>query len=134
MDGRVKYTLLVDDGHARYALLHQHVNDVHDGRIHVRCREVVICPDEDLFQRFSKLLSLFYIYGNELKQAILRDDADDGGALRLVVDVDDGYAASAGFEHLATCFVERAFRMYVDCFYRGDAKGALNICAGQHKA
>jgi hypothetical protein len=24
--------------------------------------------------------------------------------------------------------------MYVDCFYRGDAKGALNICAGQHKA
>lgn len=124
-------TLLVDNGHARYALLHQHVDDIHDGRIHVRGGEIIICTDEDFFQRLSKFLRLFYIDCNELEEAVLGDDADDGGALRLVVNVHDGYAAGAGFEHFATCFVERAFWVYGNCFYRRDAKGALDICGGQ---
>ena len=81
-------TLLVDNGHARYALLHQHVDDIHDGRIHVRGGEIIICTDEDFFQRLSKFLRLFYIDCNELEEAVLGKDRNNNFVPRLRVVVE----------------------------------------------
>lgn len=125
-----RLTGLVDDGDAGYALLDEHVDDVHDGGVHVGRRQVVVGADLDLLERFPQHLRLLDVHGDELEEAVLGDDADDGGALRLVVDVDDGYAAGAGLEHLAACFVERSFGVDGDGFYGGDAEGSLDIWGG----
>ena len=66
-------------------------------------------------------------------EAILGDDTDNSGTLRLIVDVDNGNATGAGLEHLATCFVERAFGMDGYGLYGCNTEGSLDICGGQNE-
>jgi hypothetical protein len=101
---------------------------VHDGRVHVRRRQPLVRPHiHHVAQRLPQHLRLLDVDGDELEQPVLRDDADDHGAVRLVVDVDDGDAARARLQHLATCFVERAFGVHGDGFDGVDAERTFYV-------
>ena len=123
------HTLLIDDGHAADVLLDQHVDDVHDRRVHVACRNVLVGADVHLAQGLAQLLRLLDVDGNKLQDAVLCDDRHDHGAFGFVVDIDHGDAARAGLEHLATCLVDGPVRVDGYCFDGLDAEGLFDFCA-----
>ena len=104
------------------------MNDVHDGRVHVCCCEILIGTDVDILQRLAQHLSLLHIDGNELQDTILGDDADDHFTVGLIVYVDDWYAASTRSDHHATSFVEGLQWVNGYCLNRSDCNGLLDLC------
>lgn len=83
------------------------MDDVEDGRLHLRRLQVLVRAQVEMPQRFPEQLGLVYVDGDELQDAVLGDDADDHGPSGLVIDVDQGYTAGSSLQHASTCFVER---------------------------
>jgi hypothetical protein len=117
------HTLLIQNGHAGNVLLDEHVDNVHDGRVHCCCRKIGICTNVwQLYERLPQLLCLLDVYSNKLQYAVLCYDADNHGPTRLIVAVNNGNTPRPRFEHFATCFVDGAVGMDGDGFYWLDSK------------
>lgn len=119
--------ILIQDGHAGDARLHHHVDDVDDGCIHGGRLQVAVGAEADVRDTLLQELRLDDVDGDELQQPVLRDDADDHLATRLVVDVDEGDAAGARLQHLATGLVEGTCRMDGQGFEGRHANGLLDV-------
>jgi hypothetical protein len=104
------------------------MNDIHDGRVHGRCREIVICAYiGHLDERFPQPLRRVDVHCDELEYSVLGYDADDHGAVCLVVAIDDGDATRARLEHQAACFVYGAVGVDGDGFDGFDAERSFNL-------
>lgn len=94
------HVILVHDRHAGNVAFHEHVDDVHDGRVHRCGREVrVRAHRAQLFEGFPQHLRLFDIDGHEFQDAVLSYETHDHFALGFVVFVYERDAAGAGAEH-----------------------------------
>lgn len=106
------------------------MNDIHDGRVHGRCCEIVICAYiGHLNERLPQPLRRVDVHCDELEYSVLGYDTDDHGAVCLVVAIYDGDAARARLEHQSACFVYGAVWVDGDGFDGLDAERSLNLWA-----
>ena len=108
-------------------MLDQHVNHLNHGTLHPRRDEALVRAQGNLANRLLQALRLGDVDGDELEDAVLRDDVDDHGALGLVVDVDERDAPGARLEHAAAGFVEGTQGVDGDGFEGVDVYGAFDV-------
>ena len=70
-----------------------------------------------------------HVDGDELEDAVLRQDADDGLLARLVVAVDERKSASVRADERGAGVRERLVRVDRDGRRRGNVDGLLDLCA-----
>lgn len=104
------------------------MDDLHDRGVHGSRGQIFVGSHIDLLQGFLQIRRLLDVDGDELQDAVLRDDAHDHVSLRLVVDVDQGYPPCSRLQHPAACLVQWFFRVDGHGFYGRDTKGFLDIC------
>ena len=92
-------------------MLDQHVNDIHDGRVHVRRLQIARTDDVQVSERLSQFLRLFHVHSHEFQYTVLRHHRHDHGALSFVIEVDQGNTAGTGLQHAPTGLVQRAVGM-----------------------
>lgn len=120
-------TIPIQDRNARNALPDKHMDDIHDRGIHGSRRQIFVRSHIDVFQGFLQILRLLDVDGDELQDAVLRDNAHDHVPLCLVIDVDERYPPCPGFQHPTACLVQWFLRVNGNGLDRRDAKGFLDI-------
>ena len=104
---RTRHTVIVHNRHTTDVPLDQQMDDIHNWGIHKTCRNVCIRAHIHFLQRLTQLLRILHIHSNDFYNAILRDNRNDHGTFRFVINVDYRNAARAGLKHFSTCFIDR---------------------------
>ena len=107
----IRHTIAVEDWYTRNIVVHELMDDIKHGRLHLRRLQIFVATKLEMSQRFPKQLSLMNVDCNEFEDAVLSDNADNHGPSSLIVNIDQRNPAGSSLQHATTCFVKRPLRV-----------------------
>lgn len=120
--------VLIDDGNAADVVVDHEVNNVEHSVVHLCSYEVGVGPELQLADRLLEEDGVMLVVdGNELEDAVLRDDRDHCFLARLFIDVDQRDTSRTSLKHAATGLVERARGVDGDGLDGDGADGLFNV-------